>query len=246
MTHRAVERSTHDVDVAAIGRLIGDPSRATILMALLDGRALTAGELARTARLAPATASAHLSKLLDAHMVTMVPQGRHRYFRLAGTEIANMLEALAQVGPPARLTGLRMSAAARALRPARMCYDHVAGQLGVRIHDHLGSIGGVVTSVDGLELTAAGQRWFTRSGVDVAGALSRRRPAMRPCLDWTERRTHLAGSLAAALADAMLDQRWLVRRAPGERGLDITAAGELALADLFDSRAGAVAVDRAC
>ncbi|MCU1359771.1 MAG: winged helix-turn-helix transcriptional regulator, partial [Ilumatobacteraceae bacterium] len=223
----------HDVDLASVARLIGEPSRATMLLALLDGRALTAGELARCARLTPATTSAHLSKLLDADVVSMVAQGRHRYYRLAGPAMANALEALSQVSRTAVPTGLRTTSAARALRPARLCYDHVAGQLGVAIHDCLVDIDGIAATSEGLSLTRAGEHWFSRAGVTVSSATSSRRTPLRSCLDWTERRIHLAGALAASLATAMLEQQWLVRRAIGERGLDITGEGAIALTDLL-------------
>jgi len=228
------DQGAHDVDVASVARLIGDPSRAAMLLALMDGRALTAGELTRIAGLAPATTSAHLSKLLDAGMVAMVAQGRHRYFRLSGAPVAEALEALSQLGPPATTTSLRMSSAARALRPARMCYDHVAGRLGVCLHDHLIEIGGVVTASSGLELTHAGEQWFQAFGVDIAAVRARRRAPLRTCLDWTERRWHMAGGLAASLADTMLDQAWLVRRGAGERGLDVTTLGAQRLTSLLD------------
>jgi DNA-binding transcriptional ArsR family regulator len=218
-----------------IARLIGDSTRSTMLTALLDGRALTAGELARLAGVAPPTASAHLARLLDGGVVEVLGQGRHRYYRLAGADVAHALEALAAVSPPARARTLRSSAAASALRPARLCYDHLAGELGVRVHDHLVEIGAVELAPNGLELTADGERWFERAGVDVAAARARRRPLLRACLDWTERRHHLAGSLAAELATSLLERGWLVRRAPGERGLRVSDIGASQLETLLSS-----------
>jgi DNA-binding transcriptional ArsR family regulator len=215
-----------DADLAAIARLVGEPGRAAMLRALLDGRALTAGELARVARLSAPAASAHLGRLLDAGLVVVAASGRHRYYALAGHDVAEALEALAILSPAEPVSTLRASSAARALRPARLCYDHLAGELGVRVHDALVDVDGLRPVADGLALTVAGARWFTDAGVDLDGVAPTRRPALRTCMDWTERRFHLAGSLAAALASTWLDRGWLERRAPGERGLRITPVGE--------------------
>lgn len=223
----------HDVDLSSAARLIGDPSRARMLSALLDGRALTVGELARIAGIGAPAASVHLRRLADAGFVEVLARGRHRYHRLAGADVARALEALAAVSDAVPVRSLRASAAARALRPARLCYDHLAGQLGVRIHDHLLATGAVEVDEAGLRLTAAGAGTLGSMGVDVDRATHERRPLLRPCLDWTERRDHLAGSLATAIADALLEQRLLRRRRPGERGLDVTPDGEQRLLVLF-------------
>ena len=204
---------------------MGDPTRAALLTVVLDGRAYTSGELARLARVSPATASSHLAQLLDAGMITMAAQGRHRYYRLAGPDIAAALESLAYVSAAKPVRTLRASAAARALQSARSCYDHIAGGLGVAVHDHLARTGGLVVDTEGVTLTTVGETWFTDMGVDVTRARATRRPSVRLCLDWTERRYHLAGSLPAALLDTMLADRSVVRRSAGERGLDITADG---------------------
>jgi len=223
-----------DVDLASIARLIGDRSRATMLTALMDGRALTAGELATVAGIGAPAASAHLSKLLDGGVVSLAAQGRHRYYRIASPDVAHALEALAVVSEARPVRTLRTSSAARALRPARLCYDHLAGALGVRIHDHLALTGAMAIDADGMALSATGAEWFRRAGVADDSGQRTRRPLIRPCLDWTERRPHLAGLLPARLATAFLDQGWLRRRAPGERGLTITVAGSAALAELLD------------
>jgi len=222
-----------DVELASAARLIGDRSLATMLTALMDGRALTAGELASSAGIGAPAASAHLSKMLDGGLVSLAAQGRHRYYRIASPDVAQALEALAVVSEAQPVRTLRTSAAARALRPARLCYDHIAGSLGVRIHDHLTGAGAIAIGPDGMALSTLGTQWFERAGVDV-DAPRTRRPLIRPCLDWTERRSHLAGLLPARLATSFLDQGWVRRRAPGERGLTITAAGSAALADLLD------------
>ena len=223
-----------DVELSSVARLVGDRSRATMLMALMDGRALTAGELASIAGIGAPAASAHLSKMLDGGVVALAAQGRHRYYRIASADVAHALESLAVVSKARPIQTLRTSSAARALRPARLCYDHIAGQLGVRIHDHLAAIGAIAIGPDGMTLSATGDEWFTRAGVDVGGSRHTRRPLIRTCLDWTERRSHLAGLLPAGLATSFLDQGWLRRRAPGERGLTMTSDGTYALAELLD------------
>jgi DNA-binding transcriptional ArsR family regulator len=222
-----------DVDVAAVARLLGDESRSTMLTALMDGRALTAGELAHLAGIGAPSASEHLSKLHDAGVVEMAAQGRHRYFRIASPDVAHALEALAVVAEGRPVRTLRTSSAARALKPARLCYDHIAGVLGVRIHDHLHAAGALALDADGMTLTDAGRRWFADAGVDVAAVPRTRRPLLRPCLDWTERCPHLAGALPARLATTFIEQGWLRRRAPGERGLTITDPGSSRLGELL-------------
>lgn len=222
-------RRMSDVDVSVVARLIAEPTRATMLTALLDGRALTAGELARLAGVGAPAASEHLSRMLDGGLLAMAGQGRHRYYRLAGPEVAQLLESLAVLSPPRPTGTLRAGAAARALRPARLCYDHLAGVLSVAVRDRLVAIGGVRLGAEGLELLPAGEAWFTERGVDVAAARTVRRPLLRSCLDWTERRDHLAGALPAAFAAVCLDRGWVQRRAAGERGLIVTAAGRAAL-----------------
>lgn len=226
-----------EVDVSVVARLIGDPARAAILNALLDGRALTAGELAIVAGLSRPATSNHLGRLVDGGLITVIASGRHRYARLAGPEVAVALEALAMISPPAPVRSLRMGSAARALRPARLCYDHLAGELGVQIHDALLAADGFRVADDGLRLTETGRHWFAEAGVDIDAALRSRRPGLRTCLDWTERRFHLAGSAAAALATTMLDRGWVERRRPGERGLTITDTGRRRLDALISDRA---------
>jgi DNA-binding transcriptional ArsR family regulator len=223
-----------DAELAATASLIAQPSRATMLRALLDGRALTAGELATIAGISSSTASAHLGTLLDGGLLEVAASGRHRYFRLAGDHVAHLLETLAAASPPAPIRALRESAAARALRPARLCYDHIAGELGVAIHDALVRCDGLVIGADGLSLRPAGEAWLLSAGLDVQTLPATRRPSLRQCLDWTERRFHLAGSIAAALADVLMESRCLERRAPGERGLRITEAGAARLGPLLD------------
>ena len=211
-----------DTDLAVIGSLIGDPSRARMLDALMAGRALAAGELARIAGVGASTASEHLARLRDGGLVVVVEQGRHRYYRIAGPGVGAALEALSAIAPRRPVRTLRQSGHARALGFARTCYDHLAGTCGVALHDGLLARAWLTPAYD---VTPAGLDGLAAWGVDVAAARSRRRSFARPCLDWTERRPHLAGALAASIADAMLDAGWLVRRAPDSRALRLTDPG---------------------
>jgi len=215
--------------LAAIAALIGDASRAAVLSALMADRALSATELAGVAAVAKPTISSHLHKLLAAGLVTVERQGRHKYFRLAGPEVGAALEAL--LGLAFRGDGPHLGGvpADPALRRARQCYDHLAGNLGVRIHEHLLHIGALDPRGDsGLMLTARGARFFGELGIDLAALRDRRRPLCRSCLDWTERRHHLAGALGAALLTEVTARRW-ARRDRVSRALHFSALGEAAL-----------------
>jgi DNA-binding transcriptional ArsR family regulator len=216
----------HDTDLAAVGALIGDPSRARMLDALMGGRALAAGELARAAGVGASTASEHLARLLDGGLVEVVPQGRHRYYRIAGPDVGAALEALSHVAPPRPVVSLRQAGHARALGFARTCYDHLAGTCGVALHDALLARAWLTPAYD---VTPAGSDGLAGWGVDLAAARSRRRSFARPCLDWTERRPHLAGALAAGITDALVDRGWFVRRAVDSRALRLTDAGRAGL-----------------
>ena len=224
----------YDVDLAAVGALLGNPSRASMLDALMTGRALTAGELARVAGIAPATASEHLAKLCDGGLLEVVSQGRHRYHRLASSDVAAALESLSLVAPAKPVRTLRQSTRARSLAEARTCYDHLAGRSGVALHDGLVARGWLVSESGGYGVSDPGVEGLLAWGVDVTTARSARRPFARPCLDWTERREHLAGALAAALATALVDgpEPWFARRADDHRGLRPTARGRDRLAEL--------------
>ncbi len=224
----------YDVDLAAVGALLGNPSRATMLDALLTGRALTATELARVADVSPATASEHLAKLREGGLVEVVKQGRHRYHRLASPEVGAALESLAFVAPAKPVGTLRQSSRARSLAEARTCYDHVAGRCGVALHDGLLARGWLEPVPGGYDLTEPGLAGLLGWGVDVTTARAARRRLARPCLDWTERREHLAGALAGAIADALIEgpQPWFVRRADDHRGLRPTDLGRARLGEL--------------
>jgi DNA-binding transcriptional ArsR family regulator len=211
------------LDMAAIAALVGDPARANILTALLDGRALTASELAYAAHVTPQTASGHLAKLSAAHLIVPAQQGRHRYFRLAGPHVATMIEsitAVAAIAPP-RLRPIRID---DTMRQARMCYDHIAGRLGVTLADALRHHGQVEFADDGGLVTPAGEAFFARLGVDLSASRTSRRVFCRPCIDWSERRAHLAGAVGAALATRLFGLRWIARKR-GSRALSITPIG---------------------
>lgn len=200
-----------------------------MLDALMAGRALTAGELARVASVSPSTASEHLGRLSRGGLVDSVRQGRHRYFRLAGPQVGAALEALSHIAPAKPVNGMRQSGNAKALGFARTCYDHLAGTCGVALHDASFSHGWLEATSAGYALTAAGERRFTDLGVDLAQVRSARRAVARPCLDWTERKPHLAGSLAARLTARLIDLGWLVRRSHESRSLRLTDEGRAGL-----------------
>jgi len=207
--------------LAEAAALLGDAARAGIVTALWDGRARPAGELARIANVAPATASGHLAKLVAGGVLRVQPQGRHRYYRLAGPEVAHALEALASLLPP---RAPRDSEPVTPLRRARLCYDHLAGQLGVAVADGLVARGWLRLQDDTWSLPAAGRRGFTRLGLDVDALERGRRPLLRSCIDWTERREHVGGALGAALAMHLIERDW-VRRERGTRAVLVTTAG---------------------
>jgi DNA-binding transcriptional ArsR family regulator len=216
--------------LAGFAALLADPTRAGFCLALLDGRAWTAGELARAAGVAASTASDHLTRLVAGGLLVEERQGRHRYVRLAGPGVAQLVEDLAARAPapatPPRT--LRAASAGVALAYARTCYDHLAGRLGVLVYDALLDRG-VLDRSGGLALTGNGVTWLAGLGVPVEPLRATRRPLVRDCLDWTERRPHLAGALGAALCGRFLDLGWTVRGAG--RAVRLTPSGRDALAD---------------
>jgi DNA-binding transcriptional ArsR family regulator len=216
--------------IAHVAALVGEPARTAMLMALMDGRALTARELADAARITPATASRHLGLLVEAQLLHVERQGRHRYHRLASAEVARTLEGLMQLAAPGRIAVGPRDAA---LRTARTCYDHLAGRLGVAIAGHLQDEGAVAFEADAAHATARAAPVLARLGLAPEAVLQAgpgRRPHCRPCLDWSERRMHLAGRLGALICSHCLDSGWLLRGA-GTRALAITPRGAVTLRD---------------
>ena len=218
--------------LAAFAALLADRTRATFCLALLDGRAWTAGELAGHAGVAPSTATAHLDRLLAAGLLVQRRQGRHRYVQLADPGIADLLESLvAQLDPPPEPgRTLRAATASRALARGRTCYDHLAGRLGVAITDALTTAGHLDQST-GFRLTESGIAWYeTALGVPADSLRATRRPVTRACLDWTERRSHLAGAAGARLCTRLRENGWIKAVGTG-RAVRLTASGERALRD---------------
>jgi DNA-binding transcriptional ArsR family regulator len=244
-------RVTGDADIAALAGEFAEPARSRMLLALGDGRSLAASVLASEAGVAPSTASAHLGRLVEAGLLAVEPHGRHRYYRLAGPEVGRLLEALAGLAPAGPIRSLRDGSTAHAVRMGRLCYDHLAGRLGVAVMQALldrglleggdGRFDPELALADRLSapgrdldyrLTSRGHAELTAWGVDVDAVARRRRPLVRYCVDWSEQRHHLAGGLGAAIAARMLELRW-VRRAERSRAVHLTHDGRAGLAASF-------------
>lgn len=239
MLGRMTTRDPQAAQLARFAALIADETRAACLLALLDGRAWTAGELARHADVAASTLSEHLSRLVAGGLLAEERQGRHRYVRLADARAAQLVEDLVAQGAPEgtrRPRNLRESSAGSAMARGRTCYDHLAGRLGIAVTDAL-TTRGLLRQDTGFALTDAGVRWFDSAGIGLEPR--GRRPLARACLDWTERRPHLAGVAGAALCRHALETGWCVRIG-SERAVKVTAAGELALSELLGIEAEAL------
>ena len=236
-----------DADLAALGSVIAEPARARMLLALGDGRALAASVLASEAGVAASTASGHLSRLVDAGLLEVLPQGRHRYYRLAGPQVGELLEVLSRIAPAAPVRSLRQGTRAEALRSARTCYDHLAGRLGVAVFAALLDAGHVVggdgrhnplaahadrLSAPGRDLdyrlTPSGREALTSLGVELP-----RSDALRYCVDWREQRHHLSGAAGRALAARLLELRW-IRRADTGRAVFVTDLGRRELRNVLN------------
>lgn len=233
-----------DADIANVASLMGEPSRAAVLMALVDGRAWAASTLAVEAGVAPSTLSGHLARLLDGGLISVEPSGRHRYFRLANSEVAQAVEALARVAPSRPVRSLRQATHAKAIRQARTCYDHLAGRLGVAICDSLLSseVVRVETNQDVPEdpivgagrfyqyfITEHGKEWLKDFGVELDQ--TSRRPLVLYCLDWSEQRPHLGGKLGAAILSRFIALGWLIQAE--RRVIRITENGQTGLSQEF-------------
>ena len=214
-------------DIAGIAALIGDPARANILTALMSGKALTATELAFEAGVTPATASSHLSKLHHGGLIQPTKQGRHKYFALSSDDVAQLLESL--MGLAAGSGHLRSRTGPRdaALRKARVCYNHLAGDMGVRLYQSLLSRGLLTETGDDITLTPKGADFAADFGIDIKALSSAKSPLCKSCLDWSERRTHLAGSLGRAILTQIEARHW-ARRTPNTRIVAFTPEGERA------------------
>ena len=197
--------------IAEIAALVGDPARATMVSALLDGRALTASELASAARITPQTASTHLAKLTEAGVLSVVRNGRHRYFRLALPTVADMIDGIVAVALEKRPRYRPLSRQARALSTARICYDHLAGRLSVDLTDSFVAHEYIVLDDEVAEITTAGTRFLTEFGIELPTLRSTRRHFCRLCLDWTERRPHIAGAVGVAITKRCFDLGWMER-----------------------------------
>jgi DNA-binding transcriptional ArsR family regulator len=227
-------------DITIIASLVGDPARANMLTALMSGRALTASELAQEAGITPQTASSHLAKLEAGGLVEPEKQGRHRYYRLTGDDIAGLLEMLD--GLAARVGHMRVRTGPKdpELRRARICYDHLAGDLGVQMLDSMRNQKLVRQKKQDIELTAEGARFLEKNLQIAPEALAHpRRPVCKACLDWSERRHHLAGTLGAAMMSRFTELKWAARDpAPGSRVVNFTRTGEKRFAALFPNGEG--------
>ncbi|MVA98154.1 helix-turn-helix domain-containing protein [Nitratireductor sp. CAU 1489] len=219
-------------DIARIASLVGDPARANMLMALMDGGALTASELAVEAGVSLPTASSHLSKLMDGGLLALASQGRHRYYSLSGTQIASMLESIMGVAAAVGPRRTRPGPKDETMRVARVCYDHLAGEQAVAMLDGFLARDILVVAGEIVTLGPAGKEFFATAGIDIAALSGRRRPLCRSCLDWSVRRSHLAGALGAAILDHIMDRKW-ARRLPGSRAVRFTPPGRLAFEGVF-------------
>jgi DNA-binding transcriptional ArsR family regulator len=222
-------------DIAMVASLVCDPARANMLTALMNGRALTATELSQEAGITPQTASSHLAKLEAGGLIEQEKQGRHRYYRLADPDVADVLESLQGLAARAGHLRVRTGPKDPALRRARVCYDHLAGDLGVQMLDSMRRQRLVRQNKTDIELTADGERFVEKAlQIDAKTLAHPRRPVCKVCLDWSERRHHLAGTLGAALMQRFTELKWAARDpTPGSRVVQFTRQGEKRFAALF-------------
>ena len=224
-----------DVDVASVAALFGDRTRATFLEALSEGDSVPLSDLALRAQVSVSTSSVHMKKLAEAGLVHVQRQGRNRYFRLAGPDVADALEALSLLAPKKQVRSLRDASIGEAIRAGRTCYDHLAGRLGVELTATLKRRRLLRVSDDAYVLTSRGRRELTDFGIDIVATAARHRAFARRCLDWSERRYHLAGALGAALTDRLFALRWLERFGTS-RAVRMTPAGRKGLEDQLGVR----------
>lgn len=219
-------------DIAHVANLVGDPARANMLSALVGGTALTASELALEAGVSLPTASSHLAKLTAGGLLKLSVQGRHRYYGLAGPQVAAMLESIMGVAATVGPQRVRPGPRDKAMREARVCYDHLAGDIAVAMFDGFLARGLLVQADGGVRLGREAQPFFAARGIDVNALSGLRRPICRACLDWSVRRSHLAGSLGATILDKVFREKW-ARRESGGRAVTFSPTGRQAFASLF-------------
>lgn len=211
-------------NIAKLVTLLGEPSRAIILTSLMDGRFYTASELAYLAGIQPQTASFHLAKMMDAQLIKVERHGRHRYYQLISHEVAETIETLHSISPPPEIKSLRQSSKLQNLRHARICYDHLAGNLGVKLAQSMVELQIIEQGETEYMITSSGEHFFSDWGVDLSKVRSLRRSFSRACLDWSERQHHLAGALGCAIASYLFDLGWIVRTSQS-RAIKVTEDG---------------------
>lgn len=219
-------------NMAEIAALLGETSRATILASMMDGRFHTASELAYMAAIKPQTASFHLAKLVEGKLIKVEKQGRHRYFQLAGEDIAQFLESFLAISPPPEVRSLKQSSQIKLLQDARTCYDHLAGKLGVQLTESMLNAGYLTLEGKQFVLTDEGILFFTTFGIDLTALKRKRRSFSHACLDWSERRYHLAGALGCELLNQFFNLGWLLR-VPSIRAIKVTEKGKIGFKEVF-------------
>lgn len=224
-------------NVAVIASLVSETSRAAILTVLLDGRFHAASELAYMAGIQPQTASFHLAKMVNANVVAVEKQGRHRYYGIRNQEVAQVMESLLSLAPPVPIKSLRQASEDKALRYARTCYDHLAGSIGVQLTNALLRAGILREDKEGFAVTEDGEDFFASFQIDLEQVKKKRRSFSHKCLDWSERRHHLAGALGNALLEKLLEVNW-VQRLPNTRAIKITSEGKRGFKEVFSLDVG--------
>ncbi|MDX8366739.1 ArsR/SmtB family transcription factor [Cytobacillus sp. IB215665] len=219
-------------DLAKVASLVSENSRAAILTVLLDGRFHPASELAYMAQIKPQTASFHLTKMVDANLITMEKHGRHRYYSIRNQEVAQVMESLLSIAPRTEIRSLKQASEDKAVRFARTCYDHLAGSLGIQLTDSLVKSGILCNNTTEFEVTDKGEEFFASLQINLQEVKNKRRAFAHKCLDWSERRHHLAGALGNALLERILELNW-IQRSPNSRAITITTAGKKGFKDIF-------------
>ncbi|WP_394773330.1 ArsR/SmtB family transcription factor [Flavobacterium sp.] len=212
--------------------LIGDPTRASIMWTLLDGRAFTATELAISANTSPQNISMHLGKLLEANLLCVEKQGRHKYYRFSNKEVAYVVEAMANLIPKPEIASKKKSENYPPIKYCRTCYDHLAGKIGVALTDSLLEQKIIIENNSTFEISSEGEKWFSDFGINIEDAQKQKRIFLKPCLDWSERRNHIAGSIGTLLLNKMLNEDW-IRRTANSRAIVITGKGEKEMLKYF-------------